>query len=71
MQPTNSFKVLVGYSQALQVEGIIPELPIKVQGHTLYIPIFLWPIAGVEITLGASWLATLGAHIVDYSSFSI
>lgn len=32
---------------------------------------FLLPIAGAEIILGAAWLATLGAHIVDYSKLSI
>lgn len=53
------------------MEGYINKLPVKVQGYTLRMSVFPLPIAGAEIILGAAWLATLGAHMVDYSTLSI
>lgn len=32
---------------------------------------YLLPIAGTELILGASWLATLGPHVADYSTLTI
>lgn len=71
IQPTNAFKVLFRNRQVLEVEGYINKLPVKVQGYTLRMSVFPLPIAGAEIILGAAWLATLGAHMVDYSTLSI
>lgn len=61
----------MGNGQALQVEGVVNDLSMKIQSHTLNFSVFLSPIAGSEIILGGSWLATLGAHMVDYSTLSI
>lgn len=32
---------------------------------------YLLPITGVDLVLGAAWLATLGPHIADYSALTI
>jgi hypothetical protein len=33
--------------------------------------VYLLPISGADLVLGAAWLATLGPHIADYSALSI
>lgn len=71
IQPTDPFKVLVGNGKSLQVEGIIDELQVKNQGFTLKFPVYLLPIVGAEVILGAAWLATLGPHMMDYWTLSI
>lgn len=71
IQSTAPFKVFVGDGNSLQVEGKVDPLQIKIQGCNLKIPAYLLPIAGTEVIMGASWLDTLGAHIMDYSSLSL
>lgn len=68
VQPTTPIKVLVGNGNALQVEGYIPQLQVTVQGNTLQLPVYVLPIEGAKLILGAAWLATLGPHMVDYQS---
>lgn len=71
IEKAHGFKVMVGNGQNLLVEGMIPELPISVQGHQLTIPVYLLPVAGADLILGTTWLATLGPHVVDYSKLSL
>lgn len=71
IQPTTPFKVLVGDGNTLQVEGKVEPLSIKIQECNLSIPVYLLPIVGAEVIIGASWLATLGAHIMDYRKLSL
>lgn len=51
-----------------QVEGKVDPLTISIQGCDLTFPVYALPIAGAEVIMGASWLATIGAHIIDYSN---
>jgi len=37
----------------------------------LELSVVLLPIAGVDLVLGASWLATFGPHVADYSSLTL
>lgn len=71
VQPCAPFKVLVGNGSALQVEGIVTDFQIQVQGHVLKVPVYLLSIEGAEIILGADWLATLGSHIMNYKDLII
>lgn len=48
---------------------MVAELPVNMQGYKLKIPEFLLTIAGAKMILEIIWLATLGAHMVDYSTF--
>jgi hypothetical protein len=65
------FKVLVGNGDIMSAEGVIPKLPIEVQGHKLEVPVFLLPFAGADVILGAKWLATLGPHVADYAALTL
>lgn len=64
-------RVLVGNGQTLTMEDLIPNLQIQVQGHTLAVPAYVLPIAGANIILGASWLAKLGSHAMNYHTRTI
>ncbi|MCI26600.1 hypothetical protein A2U01_0047797, partial [Trifolium medium] len=35
------------------------------------LPVYLLPVTGADLVLGAPWLATLGPHIADYSALSL
>lgn len=62
---------MVGSGQRLPIEGIIHNLDICIQGHHLFLDVFVMPLAGSDVVMGASWLSTLGAHIADYSTASL
>jgi hypothetical protein len=69
--PAPLFKVLVGNGNSLSPEGSIPELCVAVQNHDIKIPVYLLPIVGADLILGATLLATLGPHAADYKALSI
>lgn len=52
-------------------KGLIKNLKVIVQGHQIVLPVYLLPVAGADLVLGASWLATLGPHVADYASLSL
>jgi len=64
-------QVLVGNGHSLVVEGLVQELEVSVQGHTLKILVYILPISGADLVLGAAWLATPGPHIADYNIFTL
>ena len=47
------------------------QIPLSIQGHTIHLFAFLLPVTGADIILSASWLATLGPHVADYSTLTI
>nr|KYP53804.1 hypothetical protein KK1_024378 [Cajanus cajan] len=67
IEPIPNFQVLVGNGNALVAEGLIRDLEVTIQGHALKLPVYLLPVSGADLVLGAAWLATLGAHVSDYS----
>ncbi|WVZ00992.1 hypothetical protein V8G54_027061 [Vigna mungo] len=71
VEDMSSLQVMVGNGHAMSIEGVIKEVQVKVQGHTLKLPVYLLPISGADLILGAAWLATIGPHIADYLSLSL
>lgn len=71
MEPAPTFQVLVGNGNCLTAKGYIRDLHVQVQSHLLQLPVYLLPIAGADLVLGAALLATLGPHIADYSAQTI
>ncbi|MCI26144.1 hypothetical protein A2U01_0047339, partial [Trifolium medium] len=55
----------------MTAEGVVHNVPLEIQGHKLEVPVFLLPVAGTDVILGASWLATLGPHVADYASLTL
>lgn len=41
------------------------DLEVKIQGHSLKLPIYLLPVAGADLVLGVARLATIGLQISD------
>jgi len=62
IEPAPGFKVMVGNFETMQVEGYIPKLEIKMQGHKVEIPhVYVLHVAGGYLVLGTTWLRTLKA----------
>ncbi|GJW86862.1 ty3-gypsy retrotransposon protein, partial [Tanacetum coccineum] len=71
MEPTETFRVMVGSDTFLQVEGLISSIPLYVQNELIKFPAYVLSILGADIILGTAWLATLGPHLADYSSATV
>ncbi|KAJ1399119.1 Ribonuclease H-like superfamily [Sesbania bispinosa] len=71
IEPAPLFKVMVGNGNYMTVEGMIEELNIHAQGAKFELPVFLLPISGAYLILGANWLKTIGSHIADYDSLQL
>jgi len=71
IEPTSRFQVLVGNGKSLTMEGVVREVEVQIQGHSLKLPVYLLPVSGADVVLGAACLATLGFHIADYSDLTL
>ena len=71
VQPSPRLRVMVGDGYCLQTEGYIPRLSVSINGHAITFPAYVLEVSGFEVVMGASWLATLGPHIADYSATQI
>jgi len=63
---TPRLKVMVGNGEKLECGGEVQNIPIQIQGHSLYISVYVLPIAAAELVLGSQWLATLDTHLMNY-----
>nr|KYP33504.1 hypothetical protein KK1_045645 [Cajanus cajan] len=71
IEPIPNFQVLVGNGNALVAEGLVKDFEVRIQGHSLTLPVNLLPVTGADLVLGAAWLATLGPHISYYSNLTL
>jgi len=71
IEPTSKFQVLVGNGNSLIVEGMVRDVEVQIQRHSLKLPVYLLPVSGADVVLGAAWLATLDSHIADYSDLAL
>lgn len=71
VEPIPDFKVLVRDGHALTVEGLINNVEVKIQGNSIFLPVYLLSVLGVDLVFEASWLSTLGPHILDYSKVTL
>jgi hypothetical protein len=55
IEPRPVLRVLVGNGDITTAEGIILELPLNIQGNEVKVPVFLLPVAGADVILGAAW----------------
>jgi len=47
IEPTSRFQVLVGNGKPI-VEGIVREVEVQIQGHSLKLPVYLLPVSGAD-----------------------
>ena len=71
VEPAPFFKVMVGNGNYMEAEGMISKLTIKAQNARFQLPVFLLPVSGADLILGASWLKTIGPHIADYDKLQL
>ena len=71
MEPTPSFKVMVGNGNYMAAEGVVSKLTIKAKNATFQLLVFLLPILGANLILGSSWLKTIGPHIANYDKLQL
>ncbi|XP_028775639.1 uncharacterized protein LOC114732519 [Neltuma alba] len=67
VEPVHNIRVMIGDRYAMTGEGIVRAVPLQIQGHTITLPTYVLPIAGSDVVIGASWLATLDPHVADYT----
>ena len=70
IQPSPQFQVMVGNGQTMTTEGVVLDLQLNIQGHDIVLPVYLLPVTGADLVLGATWLATLGSHIANYETMT-
>ena len=71
IEPAPFFKVMVRNGNYMDAEGMVSKLTIKAQNAKFQLPVFLLPVSGVDLILGASWLKTIGPHIADYDKLQL
>ena len=71
IEPAPLFKVIIGNGNYMRAEGLVRSIKVDVQGHTINLPVYLLPISGAGLILGAAWLATIGLHLADYQTLQL
>nr|KYP59153.1 Retrovirus-related Pol polyprotein from transposon 17.6 [Cajanus cajan] len=71
IEPAPMFKVMVGNGNYMTAEGLIQQLIIQAQGNLFQMPVYLLPISGADLILGASWLKTIDPHVANYESLHL
>ncbi|KAJ1375293.1 S-adenosyl-L-methionine-dependent methyltransferase, partial [Sesbania bispinosa] len=52
--PAPNTKVVVGSGHILVAEGLVQELEVKIQGHSVTLPVYLLPVAGADLVINLS-----------------
>ncbi|KAF3615047.1 hypothetical protein FXO38_23541 [Capsicum annuum] len=67
IESSAKFSFLVGNGHNLPCLGVIRDLSITIQGHTVSTDFFVIDLHGSDLVLGVIWLATLGPIVTDYA----
>lgn len=65
LETVPSFAVVVGSGQCFRCEGVIRKVPLTVQGCFLPLDLYVLPLHGADVVLGAAYLSTLGPVVTD------
>ncbi|KAJ0074913.1 hypothetical protein Patl1_34295 [Pistacia atlantica] len=60
------FQVTIGNRDTMGCLGMCGDVVLNLDGHEFVVDLFVLPLRGADIVLGAQWLATLGLIIMDY-----
>ncbi|PNX92763.1 Ty3/gypsy retrotransposon protein [Trifolium pratense] len=70
--PTHTpLRVMVGSGDTLECTQKCSQVPLSIQGQPFAVDLFVLPLGGAEIVLGAPWLKSLGPVLMDYSNLSM
>ncbi|GKB81437.1 retrotransposon-related protein [Tanacetum coccineum] len=60
LMATKFFKVYIGSSKTLLCESVCAQVPIKLQGFSMDVDLYVLPLQGPDVVLGIQWLQKLG-----------
>lgn len=70
--PTSlNFHVMIESGDTMSCVGMCSEVPLLLDGHQFVVDLFVLPICGADVVLGAQWLATLGPVLMDYKALTL
>lgn len=67
-EPTNNLLVTIGDGSELHSEGRSSQVPLKLGEMVFKLDLFVLPLYGADVVLGAHWLAELGTVKFNYKS---
>ena len=68
IQPRPRLTATVANGERVTCPGVIRDAPIRVQGDTFHVDLFVMPLAGFDLVLGTQWLGTLGPIVWDVAA---
>ena len=71
IKPAPTFRVNMGNGHHMIAEGLVRNVKVQMKGHIIEVPIYLFPISGVYLIPGATWLVTLQWCLANYDSLQI
>ncbi|KAJ0037523.1 hypothetical protein Pint_22256 [Pistacia integerrima] len=68
-----SLHALVGQRNPNKIrkQGLCQDVTLYLEGHKFGVDLFVLPLRGVDIVLGARWLSTLGPIVMDYKKLML
>lgn len=65
------FRVILGDGSILQTTGICKSVPFTLDNHTFSIDCYIFPLSGIDIILGVTWLAKLGDVTANWAKLTM
>ena len=59
---------VVANGERIACPGVLPQAPFVIQGSSFTADLFIMPLAGFDVVLGAQWLGTLGPVTWDFTA---
>ena len=59
---------MVANGERIACPGVLPQAPFVIQGSSFTADLFIMPLAGFDVVLGAQWLGTLGPVTLDFTA---
>ncbi|CAM8960771.1 unnamed protein product [Rhodiola kirilowii] len=66
IKPSSHLNVTVGNGEALQYNSVCAKVALQMSDYTFEVDLFLLPIYGAKVVLGAYWMASIGPALFDY-----
>ncbi|CAM8884641.1 unnamed protein product [Rhodiola kirilowii] len=66
VEPTRDLNVTIGNGDQLLCDGACNKVPLRLENVTFEVDLYLLPIYGADVVLGAHWLAEIGPALFYY-----
>jgi hypothetical protein len=68
VEPRSRFTAMVANGERVSCLGVIRQAPVVVNDAEFRVDLYVMPLAGYDVVLGAHWMATLGTITWDFAS---